>query len=154
MPKKLLIVMHCPSPNTKKIRDALISGATQVSESGIRVLSKGPFETEPADVLGADGLILGTTENFGYMSGALKDFFDRAYYPCLEATQGKPVAVVIRAGNDGTGAARSMQPMLKGLGWKLVQEPLIYRGEFEEAFVTQSLELGMAFSAGLEAGIF
>ena len=113
-----------------------------------------PLQAGPSDVLWCHGLILGTTENFGYMSGALKDFFDRIYYPCLEATQGRPYALFIRAGNDGSGARSSVERIVTGLKWRAVAQPVIAAGEFTAAHVAQCEELGMTLAAGLEAGIF
>jgi multimeric flavodoxin WrbA len=118
------------------------------------VVSKTPFEAGPEDVLACDGIILGTTENLGYMSGALKDFFDRTYYGVIEEKQGLPLGVYIRAGLDGTGTRRAIESITGGLRWKLVQEPMILHGEWDEAFVDQVEELGLAMAAGLEAGVF
>ncbi len=152
--KKLLIVVHAPSPNTQKLRDAVVEGAGQAEAEGVETIAKSPFDTEPEDVLAAQAVILGTTENLGYMSGALKDFFDRCYYPCLEKTQGLPYALYIRAGHDGTGTRRGVETITTGLRWRAVQAPLVCRGEFQEDFVGQCEELGMLMAAGLEAGIF
>lgn len=133
---------------------AVVAGASHANISGIEVILKQPLETGPEEVLDADAIILGTTENFGYMSGALKDFFDRIYYPCLEKTESLPFAVFIRAGNDGLGALSSIGRIVKGLAWRQVQEPLICRGNWQPCFVDQCEELGMTLAAGIEAGIF
>jgi multimeric flavodoxin WrbA len=152
--KTLLVVAHVPSPNTARLRDAVLAGARSLDAQNIAVRALTPFETGPADVKDADALVLGTTENLGYMSGALKDFFDRCYYPCLEETQGKPYAAYIRAGHDGTGTRRAIETIVTGLRWRAVADPLILRGEFQENFVGQCEELGALMTAGLEAGIF
>ncbi|MGA8172167.1 MAG: flavodoxin family protein, partial [Methylocystis sp.] len=84
MTKRLLIVAHAPSPNTRRLRDAALAGARSPDIEGVEVESLSPFDTTPEHVLSANAILLGTTENLGYMSGALKDFFDRCYYPCLD----------------------------------------------------------------------
>ena len=152
--KTLLIVAHAPSPNTARLRDAAARGARQPDIAGVAVRVLTPFEAGPEDVKAAGAVILGTPENLGYMSGALKDFFDRIYYPCLEETQGLPCALYIRAGHDGTGTRRGVESILAGLRWRLVQEPLICRGDWDEAFADRCEELGAAMAAGLEAGVF
>ncbi len=152
--RRLLIVAHAPSPNTRKLRDAVEGGARSPDIENIEVTSLGPFEAKPEHVMAAQGIILGTTENLGYMSGALKDFFDRIYYPCLEKTEGLPYALYIRAGHDGTGTRRGVETIVTGLRGRAVQEPLVCRGEWSEEFVLQCQELGTLMAAGLEAGVF
>lgn len=153
MAKHLLIVAHVPSDNTRRLRDAVVKGATGPDISGVELRTLIPFEAKPDDVLWADGIILGTTENLGYMSGALKDFFDRIYYPCLELTQGKPYATYIRAGQDGTGTRRGIETIVTGLRWRAARDPLICRGAWQEKFVGECEELGTLMAASLEAGV-
>ena len=153
-PRLLLIVAHAPSANTRRLREAVVRGASSPEISGVGVKMLPPLEATPEDVLAAQAIILGTTENLGYMSGALKDFFDRIYYPCLEKTQGLPYVLYIRAGQDGTGTSRAVERITTGLRWRAVQPPLICRGAFREEFVGQCEELGTLMAAGLEAGIF
>ena len=152
--KRLLVVAHSPSVNTRSLLDAVLIGAGSPEFSGVDVVHIPPLEAKPDDVLAAHALILGTTENLGYMSGALKDFFDRSYYPCLEETQGLPYALYIRAGQDGTGTRRAVESITTGLRWRAVQEPLTLRGKFQEGFIDQCKELGMLMAAGIEAGVF
>jgi NAD(P)H-dependent FMN reductase len=152
--KKLLVVSHAPSPNTLTLRNAVAQGAGHEDIENVEVTVLAPFDAGPDDVLACDAIILGTTENLGYMSGALKDFFDRSYYPCLEKTQGLPFAYYIRAGHDGTGTQRAIASITTGLRWKAVQEPLICRGEYRDEFEEQCRELGMYVAASLDAGLF
>ncbi len=152
--RTLLIVAHAPSPNTVALRDSVAEGARSPDIEGVAVEVRSPFETRPQHVLAAQAVILGTTENLGYMSGALKDFFDRCYYPCLEKTQGLPYALYIRAGHDGTGTRRAVESIVTGLRWRPVQEPLICRGAWTPDFLTPCRDLGLLLAAGLEAGVF
>lgn len=151
--KQLLIVSHAPSPNTLRLREAVCEGACHEDIDNVDVIVRAPLEAGPEDVLACDAIILGTTENLGYMSGALKDFFDRSYYPCLEKTQGLPFAYYIRAGHDGTGTHRAIESITTGLRWRRVQDPLICRGEFQESFLDQCQELGLYVAASLDAGL-
>ena len=152
--KRLLIVGHVPSANTLRLRDAVVDGAKSDPDQSIEIEALSPFDTTPDHVMAAGAVILGTTENLGYMSGALKDFFDRCYYPCLEKTQGLAYCLYIRAGHDGTGTRRGVETIVTGLRWRAVQEPLICRGDWQDEFVGQCHDLGAAMAAGLDAGIF
>lgn len=152
--KKLLIVVHCPSENTRRLRDAIVTGASHPDIKGIDIRATEPLSTDADDVQWAHAIVLGTTENFGYMSGAMKDFFDRIYYPCLEHTQGLPYTIAIRAGLDGTGTRIAMGKIIAGLKWRQIQAPLISKGEFREKFIDDWQELGTTVAAGLEAGIY
>ena len=154
MAKQLLLVAHAPSPNTERLRDAIAAGVAAAESEEIELVVRSPFEAGPDEVLAAQGVILFTTENLGYMSGALKDFFDRTYYQVLEEKQGLAYMLIVRAGHDGTGTRRGVETIITGLRWKAVQEPLICRGDFDEAFVGQCEEAGMLMAAGLDAGIF
>ena len=152
--RRLLIVAHSPSENTRRLSEAVLRGARAPEIAGVETLLRPPLEAVPEDVLAAQAIILGTTENLGYMSGALKDFFDRIYYPCLERKQGLPYMLYIRAGMDGTGTSRAVERITTGLRWRAVQPHLICRGAFREEFVGQCEDLGTLMAAGLEAGIF
>lgn len=151
--KQLLIVAHAPSPNTRKLVDAVLRGARHPDVENVDSRHVPPLEAGPEDVLAAHAIILGTTENLGYMSGALKDFFDRIYYPCLEETQGLPYALYVRAGRDGTGTRRAVESIATGLRWQPAQDPLICRGDFQQQFVADCEELGLYMAASLDAGI-
>ena len=152
--KKLVIVSHVPSVNTERMRDAVIRGANNPEISNVIVKVIAPLDTRPEDIQTAQAIVIGTIENLGYMSGLTKDVFDRCYDPCLDTTQGLPFAFYVRAGRDGTGTRRAIESIAKGLRWRLVQEPLVCKGAFDEEFIAQCEELGMSMAAGLEAGIY
>ena len=153
MSKLLVVIAHAPSPNTQRLRDAIADGARDPQVDGVAVRIVAPLECGPDAVLDADGVILSTPENLGTMSGALKDFFDRSYYPCLDRTQGLPYALQVRAGNDGQGTCAAVQRIVTGLRWRAVQPPLVCRGPFHESFVGQCRDLGLAMAIGLESGV-
>ena len=150
----LLIVSNCPSENTRKLQQAAYAGACHKDIAGVETRVYEPPEAGPDEVLWADGVILGTTENFGYMSGLLKDFLERIYYPCLEKTEGLPVAVYVKGGLDGQGGKTSVERILTGLKWKLVQPTLVLKGKYREEFLTECTQLGTLMAAGLESHIF
>lgn len=151
--RQLHIIAHAPSVNTVRLKDAALSGA-KAGSSAVNTIWTPPLEAGPDQIRAADAVILGTTENLGYMAGALNDFFDRTYYPVLEEKQGLPFATYIRAGHDGTGTRRAIESITTGLKWKPVQEPLVLRGDWQEDFIAQVEELGEAMAAGLELGVF
>lgn len=151
--KQLLIIAHAPSANTQQLREAAQEGASHPDLELVKCIVKPPLEAGPEDVINCDAILLGTTENLGYMSGALKDFFDRSYYPVLENKQGLPCALYIRAGHDGTGTQRAVESIITGLRWRWVQPPLILRGEWQPTFVDQVQELSMTLAFSVESGI-
>ncbi|MEM7764620.1 MAG: NAD(P)H-dependent oxidoreductase [Pseudomonadota bacterium] len=147
----LLFVCHAPSENTRRLRDAAVTGAG-ISER-VQLIVRDSLTAGPEDVLAADALLIGTTENFGSIAGLTKDFFERIYYPC-EATEGKPFAAFVRAGQDGQGSLLAIERITTGLRWRAVQPPLLLHGSFSESFVEQVSTLAATLSAGLEAGIY
>jgi len=152
--RRLLVVAHDPSPNTQRMVAAVLRGARHEDIEAVETVHVRPLEAGPDDVLDCDAIVLGTTENLGYMSGALKDFFDRTYYGVIERTEGLPYALYVRAGMDGTGTRRAVESICTGLSWKPVQDPLICRGDWRDEFLDQCEELGTYMAAGLDADIF
>ena len=152
--KHLLITYHSQSGNTHKLAQAVVKGASHELIEAVEVRCLKAAEAGPDDLLWADGLLLGTPENFGYMSGGMKDFLDRTFYPVEGKILSLPYAIFISAGNDGTGALRAIRRIANGYPLKEVQEPLIAQGEVTAAHLQQAEELGMTLAAGLEAGVF
>ena len=152
--KHLLIVYHSQSGSTTRMAEAVIDGANDDDVDGVEVRVREALDATSEDLLWCDGFILGTPENFGYMSGAMKTFLDRTYYDCEDQLTGKPFAMFVRAGNDGTGAVSSLRRILTGLRVREVQEPVMIVGEFDESRLEECRELGLTLAAGLEAGVF
>lgn len=152
--KHLLIVYHSQSESTGRMAEAAYQGACHEDVSGVQVKRLLCRDADAEDLLWAHGLLLGTPENFGYMSGAMKDFFDRTFY----AVEGKiaplPYSVFISAGNDGTGALTAIRRIAKGYPFIEVQEPVIARGELTAAHLQQCRDLGTALALGLEMSLF
>jgi multimeric flavodoxin WrbA len=151
--KRLLLVVHAPSENTQKMLNVMIEAIEQENLKKVQYIVKAPLEATSQDVLNCDGIILGTTENLAYMSGALKDFFDRIYYPCLEEKQGLPVAAIVRAGQDGTGTCRALTTILTGLRWRWVQEILVCKGPWQDGFLQDCRDLAQGMAVALDEGI-
>lgn len=154
MPKHLLIVFHTQSGTTSRMADAVIRGAKSRDVDGVEVRTVTALEADAGDLLWADAFILGSPENFGYMSGAMKYFLDRVFYACVDKVNGRPYALFVRAGNDGSGAISSMRRILSGLAVREVQEPVLIAGDFDESRLSECEELGLTMAAGLEAGVF
>lgn len=154
MGKRLLVVHHSRSGATDRLVTAALAGARDAEAGRIEVVASSPLDASPAQVLAADALLLATPENFGYMSGAMKHFFDTIYYPCLDHTQGRPWALIVKAGNDGRGALQAIERIVAGLRWRLVVEPIVVAGDVEPVHLERCRELGMTLAAGLDAGLF
>lgn len=123
---RLLVVHHTPSPNLQTLLEAAREGAAMVEE--VELVVRPALSAGAADLLEADGVLLGTPANIGYMSGALKHFFDTVYYPCLDATAGLPYGVYVHGGDDTAGALTGIQQITGALRWKQVAAPLRLTG--------------------------
>ena len=152
--KNLLIVYHSQSGNTQRMAEAACAGAHNELITDVETRCLTAKQATPEDLLWANGLLLGTPENFGYMSGGMKDFLDRTFYPVEGKILSLPYAVFISAGNDGSGALRAIRRIANGYPFKEVQEPVIAQGEVTQEHLHRCEELGMALAAGLAAGIF
>lgn len=150
--KTLLIVYHSQSGNTEQLAYAAYRGACEAVETQTRLLRAS--EATLNDLLTCHGVLFGTPENFGYMSGAIKDFFNRTFYPAQEHNLNLPYALFISAGNDGTGAVRQIDRILTGYPMRKVAEPVICRGGVTAEHLAQCEELGLMFAAGLAMGIY
>ncbi|HMG44461.1 MAG TPA: flavodoxin [Acidimicrobiales bacterium] len=146
---RLLLVHHTPSPALHSLFEAVRSGATAPEIEGVDVVARPALGATVTDVLEADGYLLGTTANLGYMSGALKHFFDTVYYPVLDATVGRPYGLWVHGNNDVDGAVASVEKVVTGLRWKAVQPPLRLIGPPTKADLDAAWELGAAVAASL-----
>jgi multimeric flavodoxin WrbA len=146
---RLLVVHHTSSPSLHSMFEAVRSGASDDRIEGVEVVTKAALEATALDVLGADAYVLGTPANLGYMSGALKHFFDQIYYPCLESTAGRPYGVYVHGNSDTEGALRAIEKVVTGLDWQRVQAPVCVIGDPDRAALDACWELGAAVAAGL-----
>ena len=145
----LLIVHHTTSPSLHAMFDAVMSGATDRRITGVTVLARAALVASPVDVLEADGYLLGTPANLGYISGALKHFFDTMYYPCLSETVRRPYGAYVHGNSDTTGAWRAIETITTGLQWRQAQAPLTVLGEPTTGDLEACFELGAALAASL-----
>ena len=150
----ILVVYHSQTGRTKKMAEAVARGVNSIENASAAL--KKAMETTLDDLFGCDGLALGSPEYFGYMSGAIKDLFDRTYYQARGRKEiyKKPYVVFISARNDGLGALRSIERICVGYQFKKVYEPVVARGEIDETVLAQCEELGKVIAAGCEAGIY
>ena len=126
--KVLLVVHHTTSPALQELLDAALDGARADGIEGVEVRVRPALGASVVDVLEADGFVLGTPANIGYMSGALKVFFDLVYYPTLTAKPGAPYGLYVHGNTDTAGAVRAVESITKGMGWERVHEPVTVTG--------------------------
>jgi multimeric flavodoxin WrbA len=144
---RLLIVHHTPSPAMQAMFEAAASGARTDDVEGVDVVVRPALTTGAADVLDADGYLLGTPANIGYISGALKHFFDAIYYPCLEATRQRPYALYVHGASDTGGALRAVESITAGLAWRAIRPPVSVTGPPTKADLEACWELGALLAA-------
>ncbi len=147
----LLIIHHTPSPALQALLEAVVDGARTDAIEGVEVRLEPALTCPETAVLAADGYLLGTPANLGYMSGALKHFFDRIYYPCLEATRRRPYGLYVHGNDDLTGAIRSVRTATTGLDWRPVAEVLASIGTPDRGTLDAAWELGATVAASLAA---
>ena len=145
---RLLVVHHTVSPSTSSLTSALLEGARHPDITGVEVQSRPALTASPMDALSADGYLLATPVNLGYLSGALKHFFDTIYYPCLDETVGRPFGALLHGNSDATGALRALETITTGLKWKAAQKPLVVTDVTPDV-LDSVRELGAAVAAGL-----
>lgn len=144
---QLLIVHHTTSPATQELLEAVLVGASDEDLAGLEVVSRPALTASPVDVLAADGVVLGTPANIGYMSGALKHFFDTIFYPCLQTTNGLPYGLYVHGNNDTTGAIRAVTTITKALGWQEVSRPEAITGQPTSADVAAVTSMSATVAA-------
>lgn len=145
--RTLLLVHHTTSPTTHAMLDAVREGATDPSIAGVELIVRAALAATALDVLAADAYLLGTPANLGYMSGALKHFFDQIYYPCLDATRGRAYGVFVHGNNDTAGAVRGIETIATGLRWRLGQRVVSITGQPTGGDLDACRELGASMAA-------
>jgi multimeric flavodoxin WrbA len=162
--KQLLIVYHSQTGGTLQMAQAAANAATR--ESSISVRLQAAEDTGPEAVLESSGYLFACPENLAAMSGLMKDFFDRTYYPVLDRIQGRPYAILICAGSDGTNAARQIERIATGWRLKAIADPLIVctHAQAPERILApkqigaedlaRCAELGATIAAGIDLGIY
>jgi multimeric flavodoxin WrbA len=146
---RLLIVHHTASPACEELLEAVLAGARTDEITGVEVRVVPALSAGASDVLAADGFVLGTPANLGYMSGALKHFFDQIYYPCRLARAGCPYGLYVHGNNDTTGAVRAVDTITTGLGWQPAHAPVSVVGPPDAAARESCWDLGATLAATL-----
>lgn len=145
---KLLVVHHTVSPATSALLDALLEGARDPAIEGVEVVARPALVAAAAEALEADGYLIAGPVNLGYLAGAVKHFFDTVYYPCLDATVGRPYGALLHASGEAGGALRALESITAGLRWRAAQKPLVVTGS-DRADLDAARELGASLAAGL-----
>ena len=145
----LLIVHHTTSPTLEALLDAVMAGATRPEIEGVTVVRRAALAATATDVLAADAYLLGTPANIGYMSGALKHFFDQVYYPCRDETAGRSYGSYVHGNSDTSGAVRAIDTIATGMGWRRAFESVSVVGAPSRADLDHCHELGATVAAGL-----
>lgn len=152
--RHLLIAFHSQSGRAQQLAFACFKGAQQEAQQ-VQVRLRRAIDASIHDMQWADGIILISPENFGAIAGGMKDFLDRMYYPAERAElYALPYALVISAGNSGTGCELQLEKILKGLQAKKIQETIIVYGEPKPEAINQCSDMAQAFAVGLEMGMF
>ena len=146
---RLLVVHHTPSPALQAMLEGVMAGARDPELAGVEVVVVPALAAGVPDVLAADGFVLGTPANIGYMSGALKHFFDQVYYPCLLAKADAPYGLYVHGASDTTGAVRAVRSIATGLGWREVSKPVEHVGVVGRDVERECYELGATVAANL-----
>ncbi len=150
--RRLLLVHHTPSPAMQAMFESVLAGARTEEIEDVEVAVAPALTAGAAQVLGADGYLLGTPANIGYMSGALKHFFDGIYYPCLEATQRRPYGLYVHGASDTTGAVRAVEAIATGLAWQQVRPPVCVTSQPSKSDLEACWELGAIMAAEVSGG--
>lgn len=145
----LLVIHHTPSPHCQEMFEAVIAGATDPEIEGVEVVRRAALSVTASDVLAADGFALGTPANLGYISGALKHAFDTVYYPCLDATRGRPFGLYLHANEGGEGAVRAVDSITAGLGWEKATPHVVVSGKPAKTDLEACWNLGATVAAQL-----
>lgn len=148
MPRPL-IVHHTPSPQTQEMFEAVVSAATDPEIEGVEVVRRPALTVSPVDMLESDGYLLGTSANLGYISGALKHFFDTVYYPSLDHVAGRPYGLWVHGNNDTVGAVSAVEKLATGLALTKAAATLEVTGSVDSAVREKAYELGGTLAAVL-----